>query len=97
MGEEELIENILIHLSFEEFKAVELSPNKESSHYEITRMCPPGQVWFFFTINKEQRFSNLYNLGPWFDKEVKNVQIGSKIIDKILMDEMNYVDVSPIK
>lgn len=87
----------MIHLSFDNFRGIEIYLNKTSTQYELTRMCPPGRVWFFFTVNKEHRTSLQYNRSEWPSKCVKNIVIGHKTIEKVDFDELNYVDIVPLK
>jgi hypothetical protein len=43
--------DVKIHLNFENY--VEYDTNWTKTEFQIYRMCPPGTVLFYFTINKQ--------------------------------------------
>jgi len=51
-------ESVYIHFSFEDYKPIELKKNENSDDYDIYRMCPPGEIFYYYTINDEIISSN---------------------------------------
>ena len=52
-------EPVMVHLSFEEFSGCELKEEPDS-YYKLIRMCPPGPVFFFFTLKGRFSLSSEY-------------------------------------
>ena len=42
-----------LHLNFEDYKACELNKDTSKMDFEIYRMCPPGDILFYYTINND--------------------------------------------
>jgi hypothetical protein len=44
---------VKIHFNFDNFKPTDMIHRKEHGIYVCNRMCPPGEIQFFFTLNTE--------------------------------------------
>lgn len=59
-GEEEG-EPIFIHFDFDYWKGNYMGKKTKNNNYTYRRMIPPGPLSLFFTVNKQQVHSRLYN------------------------------------
>ena len=80
-GAESMVESCYVHLSFEDWKAVELQLNPERTAFQIKRMCPRERVYFFFTVNRVQLFDSSQLYEEREDPIIKNIQIGNKFYE----------------
>ena len=51
----------MVHLDFERYCGYELKEESDS-WYKLTRMCPPGTVYFFFSLKGFITTSTEYNV-----------------------------------
>ncbi len=69
VGEDEEEEQVLLHLSFENYRPVKIQKNQLTNDYEIYRMCPPGDTYYYYTVDGEiaSNFRRNTSYIPTFD------------------------------
>jgi hypothetical protein len=69
-------EPVMVHLHFENFAGCTMVENADSS-YRTIRMCPPGKIYFFFTL-KGKFFSSLE-----YDTAIKKIEFAGEAYNTI--------------
>ncbi len=61
-------ENVVLHLSFENYKPNEVLKNEITRDFDTYRMCPPEETTFYYSLNNEIALNNRRNASlPSFD------------------------------
>ena len=80
---------VKIHLDFDEYKPFDMIYN--GSKYQIIRMCPPGEVKYFFTIDtKPVKKENSKGINKFYEIKNKHEYI-NYIFDEEYMEELNNI------
>ena len=80
---------VKLHLDFDEYKPFDMIYN--GTKYQIIRMCPPGEVKYFFTVDtKPVRKENSKGINKFYEIKNKHEYI-KYVFDDEYMEELNNI------
>ena len=80
---------VKLHLDFDDYKPFDMIYN--GSKYQIIRMCPPGEVKYFFTVDtKPVKHEDLKGVNKFYEIKNKNEYV-KYTFDEEYMEELNNI------
>ena len=80
---------VKLHLDFDDYKPFDMIYN--GTKYQIIRMCPPGEIKFFFTVDtKPVTKENAKGINKFYEIKNKNDYI-KLVFDEEYMEELNNI------